>query len=131
MGGSDHPFTYKHELNLFKPMLFLVTCVIDEGVYEGSFVVVEAESKLEIAVHMLSNTSKWEWFLASAYPHDWRNKRKFAGSLMDCIQENPAMSPQELLDLINLTSVDGDSEWQLRIHPIKVKSLQEVQTDTW
>lgn len=113
-------------------MLFLVTCVIDEGVYDSSFIVVEAESELEIAEHMLSDTSKWEWFLDRAYPHDWQQRqRKFAGSLMDCIRSNPAMSPQELLELINITSVDGDSTSQLRIHQITVQSLPEVQTDPW
>ncbi|MGF2040063.1 MAG: hypothetical protein RMZ43_032985 [Nostoc sp. CmiVER01] len=113
-------------------MLFLVTCVIDEGVYDSSFIVVEAESDLEIAEHMLSNTSKWKWFLDRAYPHDWQHRQqKFAGSLMDCIRENPAMSPQELLDLINITSVDGDSTSQLRIYPITVRSLREVETDPW
>lgn len=44
-------------------MLFLVTCVIDEGVYDSSFIVVEAESEIEIAEHILSDTSRWEWFL--------------------------------------------------------------------
>ncbi|MBN3893853.1 MAG: hypothetical protein HWQ41_00655 [Nostoc sp. NOS(2021)] len=113
-------------------MLFLITCVIDEGVYDSSFIVVEAESELEIAEHMLSDTSIWEWFLDRAYPHDWQQRqRKFAGSLMDCIRSNPAMSPQELLDLINITSVDGDSTSQLRIHPITVRPLTEVETDPW
>nr|WP_322719684.1 hypothetical protein [Nostoc sp. ChiQUE02]MDZ8232722.1 hypothetical protein [Nostoc sp. ChiQUE02] len=112
-------------------MLFLVTCVIDEGVYDSSFIVVEAESELEIAEHMLSNTSRWEWFLDGAYPHDWQRQRKFAGSLMDCIRENPAMNPQELQKLINITSVDGDSTSQLRIHPITVRSLREIETDPW
>ena len=113
-------------------MLFLITCVIDEGVYDSSFIVVEAESELEIAEYMLSDISKWEWFLDRAYPHDWQqHQRNFAGSLMDCIRENPAMNPQELLDLINITSVDGDSTSQLRIHPITVRSLREVETDPW
>jgi len=113
-------------------MLFLITCVIDEGVYDSSFIVVEAESELEIAEHMLSDTSKWEWFLDRAYPHDWQQRqRKFVGSLMDYIRENPAMSPQELLELINITSVDGDSTSQLRIHPITVRSLLSVETDPW
>lgn len=110
-------------------MLFLITSVTDEGVHDNSFVVVEAESELEIAQHMLSETLKWEWFLATSYPHDWRGQQKFAGSLIDCICENPAMSPQELLELINLTSVDGSSAWQLRIHSITVQSLREVNTD--
>lgn len=112
-------------------MLFLITCVIDEGVYDSSFIVVEAESELEIAEQMLSDTSKWEWFLDRAYPHDWQRQRNFAGSLMDCIRSSPAMNPQELLELINITSVDGDSTSQLRIYPITVRLLREVETDPW
>lgn len=50
---------------------------------------------------------------------------------MDCIRSNIAMSPQELLELINITSVDGDSTSQLRIYPINVRSLQQVETDPW
>ncbi|MDF5716395.1 MAG: hypothetical protein PUP93_21580 [Rhizonema sp. NSF051] len=41
------------------------------------------------------------------------------------------MTPVELLKLINITSVDGDSTWQLRIYPITVQSLQLVETNPW
>ncbi|MHC5677044.1 MAG: hypothetical protein ACYTXL_35165 [Nostoc sp.] len=54
----------------------MITCVIDEGVYDSSFIVVEAESELEIAEHMLSDTSIWEWFLDRAYPHDWQQRQQ-------------------------------------------------------
>lgn len=110
-------------------MLFLVTCLTDEGIYESSFIVVEAASELEVVEHILSDTQKWEWFLSRAFPQDWRDRRKFTGSLLDYIRKKPTMSPQELLDLIKITFVDGSSDWQMRIHPITVKSLQEVETD--
>ncbi|MBD2773320.1 hypothetical protein [Iningainema tapete] len=112
-------------------MLFLITCVIDEGVDKGSFIVVEAESELEIAQHMLTHTDRWEWFLDRAYPEDWRREKTYPGTLIDCIRENPTMKPVELLELINITSVDGDSTWQLRIYPITVQSLQQVETNPW
>lgn len=110
-------------------MLFLITCVPDEGISQSSFVVVEAESELEIAQHILSDTSKWEWFLGAAFPHDWQHHRKFEESLMDFIRQKPAMTPEELLELINSTFVDGSSAWQMRIHPITVQSLEKVDTD--
>lgn len=112
-------------------MLFLITCVPDEGVSQSSFVVIEAGSELEIAQHILSDPSKWECFLNAAFPHDWRNHRNSEVSLIDCIRANPAMTPEELLELINSTFVDGSSAWQLRIHPVAVKLLEEIKTDPW
>jgi len=38
------------------------------------------------------------------------------------------MSPERFLELIDMTSVDGDSAAQLAIHDITVYSLSEVDT---
>ena len=46
--------------------LFLVTSLIDEGMYENDFRVVEAKSKLEIAQHMLDHPHQWENYLRIA-----------------------------------------------------------------
>jgi hypothetical protein len=43
--------------------LYLITSLFDEGIYESSFRVVEAESELEIAQHILAHPSPWQWFL--------------------------------------------------------------------
>ncbi|MBU7587513.1 MAG: hypothetical protein KAF91_32605 [Nostoc sp. TH1S01] len=40
--------------------LFLVTSLIDEGMYDNDFQLVEAESNLAIAQHMLAHPHQWE-----------------------------------------------------------------------
>lgn len=85
--------------------LFLVTCVIDEGVYEDDFKVVEAPSRLAIAEWMLGDPFHWRDFLNPS--HLWNEV---------CDGE---WSAEELLDRIDATHVDGDSDAQLAIHEIK------------
>lgn len=108
--------------------LFLVTSLIDEGMYENDFRVVEAKSKLEIAQHMLDHPHQWENYLRIAYPRNWRDQTFNVGTLWDCAQ-NPQMSAESFLELIDMTSVDGDSESQLRIFEVEVQQLREVNTD--
>lgn len=110
--------------------LFLVTSLFDEGMYESDFQVVEAESKLAIVRHMLEHPNQWENYLSRAYPSDWQNPGFNVGTLWDCVQ-NPEMTAERLLELIEMTSVDGDSSSQLRIFEITVKQLSEVDTNPW
>jgi hypothetical protein len=110
--------------------LFLVTSLIDEGMYASRFVVVEAESELAVAAHMLSHPHQWQRFLSSAYPSDWRGGGSNYGSLLDCTR-SPEMTPERFLELIGMTRVDGDSWAQLAIHPVMVKSLEQVDTSRW
>ena len=110
--------------------LYLITSLIDEGIYESSFRVVEAESELEIAEYILAHPAPWQWFLERSYPRDWQNPRFSVGSLWDCVQD-PQMTPGKLLELIKMTSVDGDSTAQLAIHKITVNKLSEINTDPW
>ena len=42
---------------------------------------------------------------------------------------HPEMTPERLLELIDLTSVDGDSTSQLRIFEVKVQQLEQVDTN--
>ncbi|GAA6622594.1 hypothetical protein [Scytonema sp. NUACC26] len=108
--------------------LFLVTSLIDEGMYENNFRVVEAQSKLEIAQHMLDHPQQWENYFCIAYPRNWRDRTFNVGTLIDCAR-NPDMTAERFLELIDMTEVDGDSELQLRIFEIEVQMLSEVNTD--
>ena len=46
--------------------LFLVTCVIDEGVYDSSFRVIEANSAADVAQYMLNQYDSWQGFLKNS-----------------------------------------------------------------
>ncbi|MFM2431915.1 MAG: hypothetical protein RLZZ511_3128 [Cyanobacteriota bacterium] len=105
--------------------LFLITSLIDEGIYDSNFVVVEADSELAVATQILNHPDKWERFLRYAFPREWNNQSVDYGSLLGCTRDEN-MTPERFLELISLTHVDGDSERQLAIHPIKVQELVKV-----
>jgi hypothetical protein len=46
--------------------LFLVTCVIDEGVSESSFRVIQASSRASVAQSILKHYEVWEGFISSS-----------------------------------------------------------------
>ena len=108
--------------------LFLVTSLIDEGIYDSSFQVVEASSKVEIAAHMINNSWQWEHFLRNSVPSDWRGGGINYGTLLDCVRRSD-ITPERLLELIDMTRVDGDSYAQLAIHEISPTSLEEVNVN--
>lgn len=110
--------------------LFLITSLIDEGMYPSSFIVIEAETELAIAQHMLTHPGQWHRFLDSAHPSDWRGGGPNYGSLLDCTHL-PDITPQRFLELINMTRVDGDSWSQLAIHKIDIQQLNQVNTNQW
>jgi hypothetical protein len=92
--------------------LFLITSVCDEGISATSFKVVEAESRLSIARHILDRPYDWEqllrrtrlWWDLTYYPYKYGEPRGW--------------TPADLLARIDATHVDGDSEYQFRIHEI-------------
>lgn len=108
--------------------LYLITSLYDEGIYPSNFRVVEAESELAIAQHMLSHPSQWQTFLERSYPRDWQNRSFNVGTLWDCVQEQ-TMTPQRLLELVKMTGVDGDSAAQLSIKKINIEQLSQVDTN--
>ncbi|MBD2416019.1 hypothetical protein FACHB389_34430 [Nostoc calcicola FACHB-389] len=108
--------------------LFLVTSLIDEGMYDNDFQLVEADSKLAVAQHILLHPHQWENYLRHAYPRDWQDRTFDMGSLWDCVNI-PGMTAERFLKLINMTSVDGDSASQLRIFEAKVQQLSQVDTN--
>ncbi|UBF28544.1 hypothetical protein K9N68_12085 [Kovacikia minuta CCNUW1] len=91
--------------------LFLITSLYDEGISPNVFRVVEAESKQAIAQHMLEHLEQWGYFLY----------RSFHESPME-----DTLTPEQLLERIEQTHVDGDSVAQLRISEMTVQSLSEV-----
>lgn len=91
--------------------LFLITSLYDEGISPNLFRVVEADSARAIAARMLSHPDQWGYFLG----------RSFSEDLPIGI-----LTPDELLEHINRTHVDGDSTAQLRITPISVQPLDAI-----
>lgn len=93
--------------------LFLITSLYDEGISPNTFRVVEADSQLVIAQHMLEHPDQWGYCLYRSC-HDAVEDQQF--------------TPQQWLDWIERTHVDGDSEAQLRISAITVQALEALQT---
>ena len=94
--------------------LFLITSLFDEGISPSCFRVVEADSELAVAQHMLANPQQWGFFLRRAF-HESLGGQVF--------------TPQQFLDRLEQTYVDGDSDAQLRISKITVHPLNEVNTE--
>ena len=94
--------------------LFLVTALYDEGISPNLYRLVEAESKLAVAQHMLEHPEQWGYFLFRAFHRE-----------LDDIE----LTPETLLERIERTHVDGDSSAQLRISDIAVESLDQINTD--
>ncbi|MBD2465736.1 hypothetical protein H6G89_32630 [Oscillatoria sp. FACHB-1407] len=93
--------------------LFLITSLYDEGISPNLVRVVEADSALAVAAHMLYHPEQWEYFLYRSFKEDLP-----IGSL----------TPEALLERINQTWVDGDSSAQLRITPITAQPLEAITT---
>ena len=94
--------------------LFLVTALYDEGISPNLYRLVEAESKLAVAQHMLEHPDQWGYFLFRTFHRE-----------LDSI----ALTPEELLERIERTHVDGDSSAQLRISDIAVETLEQINTN--
>lgn len=95
--------------------LFLITSLIDEGMYDNDYRVVEADSREAVAQHMLDHPHQWQSYLRSA--------------TLWAYAEQPDMTAERFLKLIDSTQVDGDSAAQLRIFAVQVEQLADVDTD--
>lgn len=93
--------------------LFLITSLYDEGLSPNTMRVVEAESDLAIAAHILHHPDRWGYFLRRSFGEDLPLE---------------TLTPETLLERINSSSIDGDSIAQLRITPITVQPLDKVTT---
>ena len=84
--------------------LFLVSCVCDEGVSDGNFLVVEAADRRSVAAAVLANPTAWRRFLERSRVWDAATAA--------------SMTAEQLLAAIDRTRVDGDSDYQLAILPV-------------
>ncbi len=84
--------------------LFLVTCVCDEGVYENSFRVVEASSRLAVVEYIRQHPDRWDDFLRRS-------------ALWEEVRDGQ-WSAEELLKRIDSTWVDGDSRYKMSVYAI-------------
>jgi hypothetical protein len=94
--------------------LFLVACVYDEGVYETSFRVVEADSRLAVAQYIVDSPDIWSKFLHDAYLYD-----PIVRGNMPYYADPQPVTAEEALRLIDRSSVDGDSRARMSIYPIR------------
>jgi hypothetical protein len=94
-------------------MLFLVTCVYDEGVEATSFRVVEAPSRLAVAQHIVDHPDLWSKFLRDAHLYD----PIIRGNMPYYADPRP-VTAEEALKLIDHSGVDGDSRARMSIYPI-------------
>jgi hypothetical protein len=94
--------------------LFLITSLYDEGISPNLFRVVEAESTLAIAQHMLEHPNQWSYFLYRSFHQE-------------VVGQSP--TPAQFLERIEHTHVDGDSTAQLRITEVRVQSLAQLDTN--
>lgn len=89
--------------------LYLVTNVCDEGLSETSFRMVEAPSRVAVAEYILRGG--WERWLERSYLLDGLNQHRWTA--------------EQLLERIDRTRVDGDSEFQFAIH--EVGTIEKVR----
>jgi len=93
--------------------LFLVTCVCDEGMNEGTDYsqLVLAESRLAVAELILNDP--WSWRIMLERSRLWDVDRLDVGHRR--FEKEWAYTASEFLQAIDDTRVDGDSRWQLAI----------------
>jgi len=92
--------------------LFLITSLY-EGISPNAFRVVEADSKQAIVQHMLAHPERWDYFLYRCFHEQWLES---------------TLTPEQFLERIEQTQVDGDSAAQLRISEITIQALDAVDS---
>jgi hypothetical protein len=113
--------------------LFLVTSVLDEGISSNQVRLVEAESALAVAQSLIDRPDAWADFLGYTRPMilshgHWGVQSGYQDKTLAEYLREPGMTAARLLELINLTRVDGDSYAQVRILPLAVEPLPTKRT---
>jgi hypothetical protein len=107
---------------------FLVSSVIDEGISPNRVRLVEAESALAVAQAMLDRPDAWADLIGYTRPvvlshGQWGAQIGYHEKTLGEYLQDPGMTAERLLELIQLTHVDGDSYAQGRITPLRVEPL--------
>ncbi|WP_448286042.1 hypothetical protein [Phormidesmis priestleyi] len=100
--------------------LFAILHADYEGLHSSSCTIIAATSVLAIAQDILNNPDRWQAVLRYVYPDD-----EDSGSLWQRLQGD-ALTPQDLLTLINKTSLDVGFGEMLRIQLIEIACLDDL-----
>ncbi|MBW4694185.1 MAG: hypothetical protein KME27_20775 [Lyngbya sp. HA4199-MV5] len=104
--------------------LFAILHIDLQGLHRHSCTLVEAASLTEVAQHMLTNPDRWQAALEYSYPNDddCRSLRIRIGA--------DDLTPHDLLTLIGQTEPDQHLAEMLRIYPVEIQMLDQVQIKT-
>lgn len=123
--------------------LFLITCIYDEGIEDWNFRTVEASSREAVAQYILNNYDSFFNYLDRSVFYNWLNDKEVGPTelwqQMKRTIHNQAdsdklnilfkpwflsLSPEEVLNWIDNSSVDGDSEAQMAI--LEITNIERV-----
>lgn len=104
--------------------LFAILHVDHEGIHPHSCTLIVASSAISIAENILENPDRWRAALLCAHADDGDSR-----SLWQLLQAD-SLTPQELLTLIDKTTLDAGFGEMLRIYPIEIESLDDFQVGT-
>lgn len=108
---------------------YIVASTYDEGLGNGKYKLIKAESKVEIIKNIRSHPDSWRTYLERSYPsirgfynREFIVKPNGDRSLWEIVtRDNPTV--EELTDYIYLTRVNGDSSAKFDILEVAVESL--------
>lgn len=104
--------------------LYTILHIDHEGIHPHSCTLIVASSAIAIAQSILENLDRWRAALLCAHADDGDSR-----SLWQRLQAD-SLTPQELLTLIDKTTLDAGFGEMLRIYPIEIESLADFQVET-
>jgi hypothetical protein len=104
--------------------LYTIIHIDHEGIHPDSCTLIVTPTAIAIAENILENPDRWRAALLCAYVNDGDSR-----SLWQRLQSD-SLTPQELLTLIDKTTLDAGFGEMLRIYPIEIKSLDDFQVGT-
>ena len=104
--------------------LYTILHIDHEGIHPDSCTLVAASSAIAIAQNILEDPDRWRAALLYAHADDGDSR-----SLWQRLQAD-SLTPQELLTLIDKTTLNACFGEMLRIYPMEIESLDDVQVGT-